>query len=56
MAFGNLISRPSSGARYDDQNANKDAYRNAVGGVKQEAACGTVGHLSQKFECILIVF
>jgi hypothetical protein len=39
-----------SGAGYDDQNANNDAYRNPVGGVEQGPSLRTVGHRGQKFE------
>jgi hypothetical protein len=56
MAFEPLTGRPSRGAGYDNQNANNDAYRNPVEGGKQGPACGTVGHLGQKFEFIRKVF
>src|SRR5579862_8950267 len=55
MAFGNFISRPSSGAGYDDQNVN-NAYRNTAGAKKTIAGCESSGHRGLKFECSLQVW
>ena len=50
MAFWNSVPTGLSGAGYDDQNANNNAYRDTVGGGEKDPGCDSAEHRGMKFE------
>jgi hypothetical protein len=55
MAFWNSVPAGLSGAGYDDQDANNNAYRNTAGDEVKGPGCESVEHRGLKFEFSLQV-